>query len=171
MKITPFKEINPPNKNGYWVNKKNGQAYGGAYISPLLIPNLERVEKGFKKALKDKKFIKGLEEQLLNYIGVNTPILFSEELTNLAGGKNKIGPALYSVLGRNVAALGDYKYSKAFVAYGKSWTFEEMDGFLKKPQSYIKGTKMAFAGLKKEKDRASVILFMNQNSDNPLPLP
>ena len=87
------------------------------------------------------------------------------------GGKNKIGPALYSVLGRNVAAVGDYKYSKAFVAYGKSWTFEEMNGFLIKPQSYIKGTKMAFAGLKKEKDRASVILFMNQNSDNPLPLP
>ena len=87
------------------------------------------------------------------------------------GGKNKIGPALYSVLGRNVAALDNYKYSKAFVAYGKSWTFEVMNGFLKKPQSYIKGTKMAFAGLKKEKDRASVILFMNQNSDNPLPLP
>jgi cytochrome c len=87
------------------------------------------------------------------------------------GGKNKIGPALYSVLGRNVAALDNYKYSKAFIAYGKSWTFEEMSGFLKKPQSYIKGTKMAFAGLKKEKDRASVILFMNQNSDNPLPLP
>ena len=87
------------------------------------------------------------------------------------GGKNKIGPALYSVLGRNVAALGDYKYSKAFVAYGKTWTFEEMNGFLKKPQTYIKGTKMAFAGLKKEKDRASILLFMNQNSDNPLPLP
>jgi len=87
------------------------------------------------------------------------------------GGKNKIGPALYSVLGRNVAALSDYKYSKAFVAYGKTWTFEEMNGFLKKPQAYIKGTKMAFAGLKKEKDRASILLFMNQNSDNPLPLP
>jgi len=86
-------------------------------------------------------------------------------------GKNKIGPALYSVLGRNIAALGDYKYSKAFVAYGKTWTFEEMNGFLKKPQAYIKGTKMAFAGLKKEKDRASILLFMNQNSDNPLPLP
>ena len=87
------------------------------------------------------------------------------------GGKNKIGPALYSVLGRNVATLDDYKYSKAFVAYGKSWTFEEMNGFLKKPQSYIKGTKMAFAGLRSEKDRASIILFMNQNSDSPLPLP
>ena len=87
------------------------------------------------------------------------------------GGKNKIGPALYSVLGRNVATLDDYKYSKAFVAYGKSWTFEEMNGFLKKPQSYIKGTKMAFAGLRSEKDRASIILFMNPNSDSPLPLP
>ena len=87
------------------------------------------------------------------------------------GGKNKIGPALYGVLGRNVAALDSYKYSKALVTYGKSWTFEEMNAFLKKPQSYIKGTKMAFAGLKKEKDRASIILFMNQNSDNPLPLP
>ena len=87
------------------------------------------------------------------------------------GGKNKIGPALYNVLGRNVAVLGDYKYSKALTSYGKSWTFEEMNGFLSKPQAYIKGTKMAFIGLKKEKDRASIILFMNQNSDNPLPLP
>ena len=87
------------------------------------------------------------------------------------GGKNKIGPALYNVIGRDVAALSNYKYSKAFVAYGKSWTFEAMNAFLIKPQSYIKGTKMAFAGLKKEKDRASIILFMNENSDNPLPLP
>jgi len=87
------------------------------------------------------------------------------------GGKNKIGPALYNVLGRNVAALDNYKYSKALAAYGKTWTFEEMNEFLKKPQAYIKGTKMAFAGLKKEKDRASILLFMNQNSDNPLPLP
>jgi len=87
------------------------------------------------------------------------------------GGKNKIGPALYNVLGRNVATLDDYKYSKALATYGKSWTFEKMNGFLTKPQAYIKGTKMAFAGLKNEKDRASIILFMNQNSDNPLPLP
>ncbi len=75
------------------------------------------------------------------------------------------------MLGRNVASIDDYKYSKALIAYEKSWTFIEMNDFLIKPQAYIKGTKMAFAGLKKEKDRASVILFMNQNSDNPLPLP
>ena len=87
------------------------------------------------------------------------------------GGKNKIGPALYGILGRNIAALDNYKYSKALIAYGKAWTFEEMNGFLIKPQKHIKGTKMAFAGLKKEKDRASVILYMNSKSDSPLPNP
>ena len=87
------------------------------------------------------------------------------------GGANKIGPALYGVLGRKVASIQDYKYSKAMSGYDKDWTFEEMNGYLKKPQSYIKGTKMAFAGLRKEKDRASVILYLNQNSDNPIPLP
>ncbi len=87
------------------------------------------------------------------------------------GGANKIGPALYGVLGRKVAAIDDYKYSQALAEYSKEWTFEEMNGYLKKPQSYIKGTKMAFAGLRKEKDRASVILYLNQNSDNPLPIP
>ena len=87
------------------------------------------------------------------------------------GGENKIGPALYGIIGRRVAAKEDYKYSKAMAAYDKFWTFEEMNGYLKKPQRYIKGTKMAFAGLRKEKDRASVILYLNQNSDDPIPLP
>ncbi len=87
------------------------------------------------------------------------------------GGRNNIGPALYNVLGRNMGGLEDYKYSKALIAFGKDWSFQEMNSFLIKPTSYIKGTKMAFAGLKKEKDRASVILFMNKYSDNPLPLP
>ena len=87
------------------------------------------------------------------------------------GGKNNIGPALYNVVGREVGVVSDYKYSKALAAYGKAWTFEELNGYLLKPAKWIKGTKMAFAGLRKEKDRASVILYLNQNSDNPLPLP
>ena len=88
-----------------------------------------------------------------------------------AGGKNMIGPNLWSILGKKTGVAPGYKYSKALAAYGKDWTFAEMNGFLIKPSAHIKGTKMAFAGLKKEKDRASVILYMNQNSDNPLPLP
>jgi len=87
------------------------------------------------------------------------------------GGKNNIGPALYNVVGRQIGSISDYKYSKALSAYGKEWTFEELNGYLIKPAKWIKGTKMAFAGLRKEKDRASVILYLNQNSDNPLPLP
>ena len=88
-----------------------------------------------------------------------------------AGGGNKIGPALYNVVGRKIAAVEDYKYSKALVEYKKNWSFEELNGFLIKPQKWIKGTKMAYAGLRKEKDRASVILYLNKYSDNPLPLP
>ena len=87
------------------------------------------------------------------------------------GGQNKIGPALYNVVGRTVGGLTDYKYSKTLASYGKEWTFEELNGFLKKPASYLKGTKMSYAGLRKEKDRASMIKYLNQNSDNPKPLP
>ena len=89
----------------------------------------------------------------------------------IKGGKNNIGPALQNVVGRQVGIINDYKYSKALSGYGKEWTFEELNGYLIKPAKWIKGTKMAFAGLRKEKDRASVILYLNQNSDNPLPLP
>ena len=87
------------------------------------------------------------------------------------GGKNKIGPALYNVVGRKVGGVTDYKYSKALAGYEKSWTFEELNGFLLKPAKWIKGTKMAYAGLRKEKDRASIIKYLNQNSDNPKTLP
>ena len=54
------------------------------------------------------------------------------------GGKNKIGPALWGVLGRQAGSLPDYKYSKAMAAYGKKWSFEEMNGFLIKPKDWIK---------------------------------
>ena len=89
----------------------------------------------------------------------------------IKGGKNAIGPALYNVVGRKVGAIEGYKYSKALMSYDKNWTFEELNGFLKKPSKYIKGTKMAYAGLRKESDRASVIKYLNENSDSPKPLP
>ena len=89
------------------------------------------------------------------------------------GGKNNIGPALYNVVGRKMGSVSDYKYSKALITYGeeKEWTFEELNGFLTKPSKWIKNGKMAFAGLRKESDRASVIKYLNENSDSPLPLP
>ena len=86
-------------------------------------------------------------------------------------GANKIGPALYNVVGRQVGGVSNYKYSKALTEYKKTWTFDELNGFLIKPAKWIKGTKMAYAGLSSETDRASLIKYLNQNSDNPLPLP
>ena len=86
------------------------------------------------------------------------------------GGGNKIGPALWGVLGRQAGSVSDYKYSKAMAAHGKTWSFEEMNGFLTKPKGWIKGTKMFFAGLKNAKERAAVILYMNENTNSPLPL-
>ena len=85
-------------------------------------------------------------------------------------GVNKIAPALWGVLGKKAGSASNYKYSKAMVEHGKPWSFEEMNGFLIKPKDWVKGTKMSFAGLKNEKDRASVILYMNDNTSSPLPL-
>ena len=87
------------------------------------------------------------------------------------GGGNKIGPALWNVIFRPVGSITDYKYSKALSTYGREWSWEEMNGFLIKPSKWIPNNKMGFAGLKSEKDRASVILYLNQNSNNPKPLP
>ena len=87
------------------------------------------------------------------------------------GGGNKIGPALWGVIGRKAGSTSNYKYSKAMSGFGKIWDFEGMNTFLIKPKNYVKGTKMAYVGLKKEKDRASIILYLNEQSDSPLPLP
>ena len=87
------------------------------------------------------------------------------------GGGNKIVPKLWNVMFRRAGSISDYKYSKALSSYAKDWTWEEMNGFLIKPSKWIKGNKMGFAGLKKEEDRASVMLYLNENSDNPKPLP
>ena len=86
------------------------------------------------------------------------------------GGGNKIGPALWGVIGRQSGSVDGYKYSKAIASHGKTWSFDEMNGFLIKPKDWIKGTKMSFAGLSSAKDRAAVILYMNENGDSPLPL-
>ena len=87
------------------------------------------------------------------------------------GGGNNIGPKLWNVMFRPVGVISDYKYSKALMEYKKNWNWEEMNGFLLKPSKWIKGNKMGFAGLKDEKDRASVMLYLNENSNQPKALP
>ena len=75
--------------------------------------------------------------------------------------KNKTGPHLVAVLGRAAGSLGGYKYSKAMAASGLVWDEKTLANYLKAPNKYVKGTKMAFAGLKKDKDVADVIAYLN----------
>ena len=79
--------------------------------------------------------------------------------------KNKTGPHLVNLFGREAGSLESYKkYSKAIKTSGIVWNEETLDGFLAKPKSYLKGTKMAFAGLKKEEDRANIIAYLKSFS-------
>jgi len=79
--------------------------------------------------------------------------------------KNKTGPHLVNLFGREAGSLESFKkYSKAIKTSGIVWNEETLDGFLAKPKSYLKGTKMAFAGLKKEEDRANVIAYLKSFS-------
>ena len=87
------------------------------------------------------------------------------------GSKSKIGPNLWDLINRPKASVSGFAYSKSLSEYGGKWTFEELNEFLYKPKEYISGTKMNFAGLKDVKDRANLILWLKQQSDNPIPLP
>jgi cytochrome c len=79
--------------------------------------------------------------------------------------KNKTGPHLVNIMGRQAGSVeGFTKYSKAIKESGIVWDEATLDGFLKKPKAYLKGTRMAFAGLKKEEDRANVIAYLKQFS-------
>lgn len=89
-------------------------------------------------------------------------------------GKNKAGPPLWNVVNRPVAAADDFKYSSAmteFAAGGKTWSYEELDAFLAAPKEHVPKTKMAFAGLKKEEDRAAILAYLRSLSSDPAPLP
>ena len=90
---------------------------------------------------------------------------------NTKDGISKVGPNLWNLINRPKADVSGFAYSKALADYGGKWTFEELNGFLYKPKEYIKGTKMNFAGLKNIEDRADLILWLRQHSDNPVPLP
>ena len=86
-------------------------------------------------------------------------------------GANKVGPNLWNIINRPKANVDGFAYSKALAEIGGEWTFEELAEFLYKPKKYAKGTKMNFVGLKKVEDRANLVLFLREQSDNPIPLP
>lgn len=79
------------------------------------------------------------------------------------GAKTKTGPILNGIVGRAVAADGDFKYSDALQeagAGGLVWTPETLAEFLTKPKAYLKGTKMSFAGLRKDSERSDIVAYL-----------
>ena len=87
------------------------------------------------------------------------------------GGKNRLGPNLFDILDKPAGAVKGYKYSKAMKESGIKWDDATFTDFVTKPKRVVKGTKMSFAGLKKPKDRANLIIYLRSLSDQPKPLP
>lgn len=87
------------------------------------------------------------------------------------GGPNKVGPNLWNVVDAKKAAHAGFSYSSALQAKGGEWTYENLNSMIFKPTAYVRGTKMAFAGLPKEQERADVIAYLRTLADTPKPLP
>lgn len=80
-----------------------------------------------------------------------------------ADAQTKTGPILNGIIGRAAASVEDFKYSPAMQEAadgGLEWTEENLAAFLTKPKDFMKGTKMTFAGLRKEADVANVIAYL-----------
>jgi len=88
------------------------------------------------------------------------------------GGANKVGPALWDVVERPMGSVAGFTYSEGFKAMaGKAWDYESLNSWLHAPKEFIKGTKMSYAGIKKDEDRANVIAYLASLSDTPKPFP
>jgi cytochrome c len=91
------------------------------------------------------------------------------------GGPNKVGPDLWDLIDRPVAAHEGFAYSAGMKDFSKGgtekWTYDNINHFIASPKKFVKGTAMGFAGLPKDEDRANVIAYLRTLSDNPKPLP
>lgn len=87
------------------------------------------------------------------------------------GGPNKVGPALYGVVGNDIATTAGFSYSGVLQELPGNWDYASLNSFLWKPKSFAKGTKMAFAGIRKASDRAAVIAYLRAQDDAPEALP
>jgi len=81
------------------------------------------------------------------------------------GGKNKVGPNLWNIVGRGVAEVEGFKYSDAMASRGGNWSIAALNEFLANPKGNVPGTKMSFKGVKKDRDRANVLLFLQGLSE------
>lgn len=87
------------------------------------------------------------------------------------GGPNRIGPNLYDIVGAHKAKHPGYSYSAAMKKKGRTWTIQDLNTYLFLPRDFVPGTKMSFVGIKDDKERADLILYLLKQSDSPQPLP
>jgi cytochrome c len=88
-----------------------------------------------------------------------------------AGGANKVGPNLHNILGRAIGSHEGFSYSPALKGHGGNWDYKLLNCYLTDPKACIPGNKMAFAGLKKDAERADVIAYLRSVTENAPPLP
>lgn len=95
--------------------------------------------------------------------------------TTEKGGANKVGPNLWDIVNRPIASHEGFSYSAPMKEFSQGgtvvWDYEHLNQFLLSPKGLVRGTAMAFAGLKNPKDRANLIAYLRTFSDNPAPLP
>jgi len=87
-----------------------------------------------------------------------------------SGGGNRIGPNLWGILGKAKAEASGFKYSDSLMGLGGTWSIEDMNLWLKSPKKYAPGNSMAFVGLRKDKDRANLIAYLNSMTESPVSL-
>ncbi len=140
-----------------------------ALIAQILYQPKKMVKRGFEVAIKAE----GVEVKKVEKIDIATLIknadidagakVFKKCAschTVNQGGANKVGPNLYAIVGKKRAAVSGFSYSQALQSKGGTWTIDDLNNWLTKPKDFAPGTKMAFAGLKKDKDRANVIAYL-----------
>jgi cytochrome c len=88
-----------------------------------------------------------------------------------AGGPNRIGPNLSTAFGNTPGTHGGFEYSEGMVAPGGRWDYLALNDFLRSPSTVVRGTKMAFAGLRNDQDRVAMIAYLRSISPNSVPLP
>ncbi len=158
--------------------------FGVKELSHALIHPHEPAEPGYKIAVAeessgDEGAVEIVEEvslaQMLSEASASAGERVAKKCTAChsfdKGGANKIGPNLWNILGRAAASHDSFGYSDAMQSFGGTWDYETLSAFLASPKAVVPKTAMSFAGLKKAKDSANILVYLRSLSDTPLALP
>ena len=153
-------------------------------IGDILVKSHRPHEPAFKIEIAAPMAAPGAAPAVLNPIG---PLLASADVavgetiakrqcaschTFVDGGKNGVGPNIYNTIGQPRAeGRADFNFSAAIKGKAGTWGYEDLNAWLAKPTTFAPGTRMAFAGLNSEKQRADVIAYLRTLSASPVPLP